>query len=352
VEQLKVLGLLVPLFLALALPSAGAQTIPTPVDDVADEVEDTAGQVVETVEDTADGATQTTQETAGSVTGSAGSATGSAGSVTGSAGGGSGGGTSGTPSVGGSVVSPTGSSTSGSSAQRGGDPASGSGERRGQGARGDKAGAKGASGRATIRPSAPARPEALAEGLAGTPVVVAKTNDADEDGSFSRVEIAPEPRADVAFRIVIRNVGSQPVTVLGLSDYLPGGGQVSVRREVCADLAGTTIDPGATVVCAFTLSGYAPPEGGVKVNTAAANVVVGDEMTGGGITRSLYATSSVQTGPTEVLGLVLPDPGALARTGAAVLPLLAAAIFFATVGAQLLRAGRVGLDPAGMRRYR
>ena len=329
-EHITVLGLLVPLFFAVGLPSAGAQTIPTPVDDVVDQVEDTAGQVVETVEGTADEAVETTEETTASSTGGGGGGQGSTGGTS-----------SGTGDVGGTSVS---SSTSGT--QTRGDEGSGAGGGPGSAARGDRAQGKGSSGRATVRASVVARPQSLWEGLAAFPVLVVMTNDADGDGSFHRNEIASEPRADVRFRIAVRNGGSNPATLLGLNNYVMGESEVLVRRNVCTDVAGTTIDPGATAVCAFTLPGHAPPDGEVKVNTAAATIAVDDGTAGAGAVRRVYASCSVQTGSPDVLGLVLRNPESLARTGAAVLPLLAAAVFFAGIGAELLRAGRrVGLDP-------
>jgi uncharacterized repeat protein (TIGR01451 family) len=350
-ELIKVLGLLAPLIFALALPSASAQTIP-PVDDTVDQVEETvdqvqdaADQVVETVEGTVNQAAQTTQDAAGAVTGGGGGAQGSTGGAVAGAG-----------DVGGAVLSGSGSG-SGSATHTGGEVESREAARPGGDARGDRtrARAKGDPDRPTAPASVVARPLTLADGLAAAPVVVIKTNDADGDGSFNRNEIAAETGTDVPFRIVIRNIGSQPATLLGVSDYLPGGGEVSERRDVCMDLAGTSIEPGATVACTFTLPAYAPPQGEVKVNTAAANVVLSDGMVGPGAIRSLYATSSVQTGQPEVLGIVLPNPGELARTGAVVLPLVAAAVVLATLGAKLLRTGRrMGFDPpdGGRLRYR
>jgi hypothetical protein len=342
VQLIKVLGLLASLIFAVALPSASAQTIP-PVDDVvdqvedaADQVEDAADQVTETVEGPVNQAAQTTQDAAASVTGGEGGVQGS-----------TGGAVSGANDLGGAVVSGSGSG-SGSATRTDGEAGSREAERPGEGSRGDRTRgrAKGASDRPTVPGDVVARPLTLAGGLPAAPIVVIKTNDADGDGSFNRNEIAAEPLTDVPFRIVIRNIGSHPATLLGVSDYLPGGGEVSERRDVCTDLAGTSIEPAATVACTFTLGAYAPPQDEVKVNTVAANVMLSDGM-GAGAIRSLYATSSVQTGQPEVLGIVLPNPGTLARTGAAVLPLLAAAVLLAALGAELLRTGRrMGFDPA------
>jgi hypothetical protein len=329
---------LLALLLAVGSPSAGAQTVPSlppEVEDTANHVKgtanhvkDTANHVVDTVKGAAEDPVGTTKKTVGATVGAAGGATGGSG---GSSGGGGGSGTDG------SVVD---GSQSQSQA-----PAAGHGSRSGTGAGAGKAGGETRGGGGRSRgggggASTSYKPAFLAGEVAASPVAVVKTNDADGDGSFTGRETAPEPGADVPFRIAIRNTGSGAVTILGLAHYLPDD-PMSSRVEVCPSLAGTTVEAGESAVCAFTLRGYSPPRGAVKVSTAAANVMVDSGATGQGTVRSLYATSTVQTGTVAVAGLGSPGPGGfLARTGAEILQLLVASFLLAGIGAELLRRGR------------
>jgi hypothetical protein len=335
---------LLALLLAVGIPSAGAQSVPLPPD-----LEDTANDAVGTVKGTAKDPVGTTKDAVGTTKDAVGKTTDAVGGATGSSGGSSGGGTGGGSLTDGSVVDGS-QPQSRSQAPAAGDGA-GSGAGGGTGNGGGKAGGKAGGGKAGGKVAGGGRSRggageastsyesAFIPGeLAASPVAVVKTNDADGDGSFTERETAPEPGADVPFRIAVRNTGSGAVTILGLAHYLPED-PMSSRVEVCPSLAGTTVEAGESEVCAFTLRGYSPPRGAVKVSTAAANVVVDSGAAGQGTVRSLYATSTVQTGAADVSRLGSPG-GFLAQTGADILQLLVASFLLAGIGAELVRRGR------------
>jgi hypothetical protein len=331
---------LLALLLAVGIPSAGAQSIPT----LPPELEDTANHVVGTVKGSAEDPVGTTKGTVRDTVDAVGGATGGSGGATGGSGGSSGGGGGSGP-----VGSVVGGSPPQSQSQAPSGEGAGSGTRsgagNGDGSAGGKAGGKAGGGASRRSPggaggaSSSYEPAILPGALAASPVTVVKTNDADGDGTFTQRETAPEPGEDVPFRIAVRNTGSGTVTILGLAHYLPKD-PTSSRVEVCPRLAGTTVEAGGSAVCAFTLRGYSPPRGAVKVSTAAANVMV-NSGAGRGTVRSLYATTTVQTGAADVSGLGLPGPGGfLAETGADILQLVVASFLLAGIGAELLRRGR------------
>jgi hypothetical protein len=331
---------LLALLLAVGIPSAAAQSVPSLPPDL----EDTTNDVVGTVRGAAEDPVATTNDAVGKAADAVGGATGGSGSPSGS-GGSSGGGTGAGSLIDSSVVDgsqPQSQPESGSQS-----PAAGDGARSGTGSgkAGGKAGSGNAGGNAgggrsrggTGGASSSYEPAFIPGELAASPVSVVKTNDADRDGTFTQRETAPEPDADVPFRIAVRNTGSGPVTILGLAHYLPDPS--SSRVEVCPNMAGTTVEAGGSAVCAFTLRGYSPPRGSVKVSTAAANVLVDSGAKGQGTVTSLYATSTVETDAVDVSRLGSPG-GFLAQSGVWITQLLLATFLLAGLGAELLRRGR------------
>ncbi|HYH27466.1 MAG TPA: hypothetical protein VEA19_01675, partial [Actinomycetota bacterium] len=162
-----------------------------------------------------------------------------------------------------------------------------------------------------------------------------KTNDADDDGTFTDSEIAPSEGSDVPFQLVITNTSDVPVVITTLTDEYPG----TAAFGICADLLGMTLQPGGSVTCTFTLTGYAPPANGSITNTARTVVVDASDETR---TASDFDTSTV-TSP-EVLPRIFrrpPPPGdvvrpaALAFTGAPMVVLAALAALMLLLGVGL-----------------
>jgi hypothetical protein len=336
-----VLALLALLFLAGRPPSVGAQIplTPPPIEEVVDDVVHTVEEAVETVEEdvvhTGEGIVQSAegvpQSTASAVEEKA---------VSAGAGGGGGGPSAGQPG--------------GSATENHVQVAGGSGGRAdpGAGEEGSSPGSVGArlegSGRAPRGEEAvPELPEEFVAVVAA-PVKVVKTNDADGDSSYSDAETTPVPGSDVSFNVSVVNEGAETVTIIRTSDFFPGPEGVA-DQEVCSDLVGRTLASGESVNCRFTLGSYAPPMGGSKVNTVSVQMLAdgGDDPSA---QRTLFATdaSTVRTGETDVLGLVVRDPGrGLAGTGAAVWRWAAVAVLLGAVGTELLRIGRArARDPA------
>lgn len=106
-------------------------------------------------------------------------------------------------------------------------------------------------------------------------IVLDKTNDADGDGAFSDVETAPAAGADVAFEVVVRNVGSETLVLDALTDSFDGGevdllapgGDARLIANSCGALAGARVPADGSRTCRFTLGDHAPPPGGTVVNT-------------------------------------------------------------------------------------
>ena len=178
------------------------------------------------------------------------------------------------------------------------------------------------------------------------PMIVVKANDADGDGTFTDSEIAPLPSATVQFRVTIRNVGSDEVVVIGVRDVFSDSSGNS-ERTVCSDLVGSSIGPGETVICRFSLEDYAPAPGGRMVNTFELAVTKPSDFSW----ATVGDISVVQTAEERVLGITFgPGFGSLAETGASIAFLIAVMLVLAGTGDSFLqadrwRAGRFPLSP-------
>jgi hypothetical protein len=127
---------------------------------------------------------------------------------------------------------------------------------------------------------------------------VEKTNDADGDGVFSKSESAPVVGSPVTFQVVVSNTGTDPVTITEVTDEF--GGQAPAA--VCPSLIGTTLPPGGSVTCTFTLAGYAPPHTQSAVDTVR---VVAEACVQPGCGNS--ATSTSTSTATTACGWVVPS---------------------------------------------
>jgi hypothetical protein len=180
-------------------------------------------------------------------------------------------------------------------------------------------------------------------------ISVRKTNDADQDGTFSRAEDAPQPAADVPFRVEITNVGNGSVEIEKVSDSFR-----LATLDVCSELIGDRLAAGTKVSCTFELAAYAPPRFDSVANTIS---VVASAASDSGRRASGRAVSTVTTPGSDDEAVVLGEqvtsepPGASnppsasegprpALTGLYVLPLAAVALFLALSGALFIGLGR------------
>jgi hypothetical protein len=170
-------------------------------------------------------------------------------------------------------------------------------------------------------------------------ILVDAMNDADGDGSFSDVEIAPTPNADVRFRALISNIGSTNFEIAGVNhSYSAATGRVQVN--VCEKLVGLVLLAGDSVPCTFSLAEYAPSRGGSVVNTiTAAAFEIGSPNRG----ASDGDISTVDTLlADEVLAVAVSrEPGVLAFTGMDAAGLVVLALTLLAGGAALTYLGRV-----------
>ncbi|HJQ41527.1 MAG TPA: hypothetical protein VJ831_00450, partial [Jatrophihabitantaceae bacterium] len=139
-------------------------------------------------------------------------------------------------------------------------------------------------------------------------ITVAKTNDANADGTFTDDETGTAG-STVAFRAVITNTSTVPVVIDSITDVWPGTAGVNE----CASLIGTTLQPGASVTCDFTVANYTPTAAdGAKVNTITVNAHDASDPSNG---ASAADPSTVRgTEPVVVLGETIA-PAPLPRTG-------------------------------------
>ncbi|MGH9167577.1 MAG: hypothetical protein ACRD02_07115 [Acidimicrobiia bacterium] len=99
-------------------------------------------------------------------------------------------------------------------------------------------------------------------------VTVDKTNDADQDGTFSDEETlvvdpaTPGLRGTVAFRAVITNTGSLDVVINQVTDAF---GPHAIR--VCPELEGAVLSPAGSTTCQFVIENYAPLSGATQLDT-------------------------------------------------------------------------------------
>ncbi|HMK62677.1 MAG TPA: hypothetical protein VK386_03575 [Acidimicrobiales bacterium] len=99
-------------------------------------------------------------------------------------------------------------------------------------------------------------------------LIVAKTNDANGSGVYAQTETAQNPDENVPFRVVVTNNSSGPETITSLTDAWPGQAPFS---PTCADsIDSTTLEPGDSTACDFTLAGYGPAVGGSAVTDTVA----------------------------------------------------------------------------------
>jgi hypothetical protein len=169
-------------------------------------------------------------------------------------------------------------------------------------------------------------------------IIVDAMNDADGDGEFTDVEIAPAPGADVRFRAVISNIGSTSFEIAGVSHaYDASEGKVQVA--VCQKLVGLVLLAGDSVPCTFSLAEYAPLRGESVVNTVtAAAFEIGTSKRG----ASDSDTSTVDTLlEDEVLAVAVSrEPGVLAFTGMDAAGLIVLALTLLASGAALTQLSR------------
>ena len=83
------------------------------------------------------------------------------------------------------------------------------------------------------------------------------TNDADGDGSYHGTEM-PSGARPVPVRAVLTNASTVAVRITSLASAVGAG----AGSPVCASLIGTALQPGASVLCRFTLPAVSPPAGG------------------------------------------------------------------------------------------
>jgi len=103
---------------------------------------------------------------------------------------------------------------------------------------------------------------------------VVKTNDADQNGQFTKSEKANSANQAVTFKVEIQNTSATAVAVIDgpIGDAYTGG-----PTNVCDgvngnNVIGSVLQPNEKVTCTFTLNNYAPALNGVdKVNTVTVN---------------------------------------------------------------------------------
>jgi hypothetical protein len=170
-------------------------------------------------------------------------------------------------------------------------------------------------------------------------ILVDAMNDADGNGSFSDVEIAPTPNGEVRFQALISNIGSTNFEIASVNhSYAAADGRVQVG--ICEKLVGLVLLAGDSVPCTFSLADYAPVRGESVVNTiTAAAFEIGSPKRGA-------SDSDISTVDTlladEVLAVaVSKEPGVLAFTGMDAVGLIILAITLLASGAALTQLGRM-----------
>jgi hypothetical protein len=110
-------------------------------------------------------------------------------------------------------------------------------------------------------------------------VDIVKTNDANDDGEFSNEETAPEPGADVDFRITITNSSDSTVdgTITELTDTWNDQELDLLDHELsCDGDINDALAPGESITCDFTVADYAPDAGESLDNTVEVTLVNDD----------------------------------------------------------------------------
>lgn len=119
-----------------------------------------------------------------------------------------------------------------------------------------------------------------------------KTNDANADGTFTDSETSTTPGAAVAFQVTVTNGSAVGVVIDTLADAV---GSTSIPMSCASALLGTTLAAGASATCSFTASGYAPPDGTSKTNTATSTV---HQAAGDGYIEDTHNTASASDSST------------------------------------------------------
>ena len=174
---------------------------------------------------------------------------------------------------------------------------------------------------------------------AGVPplsLTVVKTNNANGDNVFTKDETGVT-NASVDFRVSITNNSAVPVTIDSVTDVWPDATEFA--PACAASIVGTTLDPGDSVSCDFTVANYVPAStAGPKTNTVTVKV---HQPGNPGNTTTQKDTSTVRGEPPAVLGETVVR--ALPRTGSNTMGLVGIAILLLMVGLglTLLSSGRI-----------
>lgn len=172
-------------------------------------------------------------------------------------------------------------------------------------------------------------------------VTIVKTNDAGGN-PFAKTNQAKAPSDPVDFQAVITNTSSEAETITSITDSY---GTV-VNTPECASLIGTSLAPGASVSCGFTIPGYAPAAGDSVTDTVSVAVRDTSGQTAnasdtstvntpapavestGGATQQSNQPPTVVTPPPVVLATPAPIPTAVSPlTGARTLPFTGANVW-------------------------
>ena len=110
-------------------------------------------------------------------------------------------------------------------------------------------------------------------------LTVVKTNDANDNDTYTDNETAPAVGAAVPFRAVVTNPSTTTTVMLtSLTDQWPGQAPMGVTCSPAVTLP-YELAPGASVTCDFTLAGYAPAAGTSVTDTVVAGGHEKDEPT-------------------------------------------------------------------------
>ena len=118
---------------------------------------------------------------------------------------------------------------------------------------------------------------------------VVKTNDANGNGGYSGDETTMVPAASVPFQIAVTNTSDVSIAIDTVTDAV---GATLIPISCVPALVGSTLAPGATATCGFTLAGYSPPDGQSKTNTVTVAVHEGSDGNPGDENVNNTATAS------------------------------------------------------------
>jgi uncharacterized repeat protein (TIGR01451 family) len=100
-------------------------------------------------------------------------------------------------------------------------------------------------------------------------LTVDKTNDANDNGTFTNSEVATAAGSDVTFRVTVTNTSFYTVVIKSITDVV---GVTSIPVSCAAAFVGQTLAVGGSKTCTFTVANYSPADGGSKTNTATVTV--------------------------------------------------------------------------------